>query len=100
MIIVATLLTPLASLSPQASRPVPTPAMDRTVLAMGTELRIHLEGSGDLGQASEAALAEAARIEEACSTWNPASAWSHLNAARGAWVPLAPEWLDLLAQIA
>lgn len=73
--------------------------LDRKVLAMGTELRLHLEGTGDLGRASEAALGESARIEAACSTWNPASAWSRLNAARGAWVPLAPEWLDLLAQI-
>ncbi len=73
--------------------------LDRKVLAMGTALRLHLGGSGDLGRASEAALGESARIEAACSTWNPASAWSHLNAARGAWIPLAPEWLDLLAQI-
>lgn len=73
--------------------------LDRKVLAMGTELLLHLEGTGDLGRASEAALGESARIEAACSTWNPASAWSRLNAARGAWVALAPEWLDLLAQI-
>lgn len=73
--------------------------LDRKVLAMGTELRLHLEGAGDLGRASEAALGESARIEAACSTWNPASAWSRLNAACGGWVPLAPEWLDLLAQI-
>lgn len=73
--------------------------LDRKVLAMGTELRLHLEGPGDLGRASEAALGESARIEAACSTWDTASAWSRLNAARGAWMPLAPEWLDLLAQI-
>lgn len=73
--------------------------LDRKVLAMGTELRLHLEGMGDLGRAAETALGESARIEAACSTWNPASAWSHLNAAHGAWVPLAPEWLDLLERI-
>ncbi|HEX9081607.1 MAG TPA: FAD:protein FMN transferase [Holophagaceae bacterium] len=69
---------------------------DRTVLAMGTRLSLHLEGPGDLEKASEAALDESARIESACSTWNPASAWSGLNAAGGRPVPLAREWLDLL----
>ena len=73
--------------------------VDRTVFAMGTELRIHLEGRGDLAMASEMVLAESARIEAACSTWNPASAWSRLNAAQGVAVPLAPEWLDLLGRI-
>ncbi|GLH73079.1 FAD:protein FMN transferase [Geothrix limicola] len=73
--------------------------MDRRVLAMGTELRVHLEGTGDLGKASEAALAETQRIEAACSTWNPASAWSRLNAARGAAVPLAAEWIGLLETV-
>ncbi len=77
----------------------PSPVLDRTVLTMGTQLRLHLEGGGDLGQASEGALAETARIEAACSTWNPASAWSRLNAAEGRAVPLAPEWLELLAQV-
>ena len=69
---------------------------DRLVLAMGTELRVHLEGPGDLGGASEAALAEAARLEAACSTWNPGSVWSRLNAAQGRPVVLDREWLDLL----
>lgn len=71
------------------------PTQDRLVLAMGTELRLHLEGPGS-GPASEAALAEVARIEAACSTWDPASAWSRLNAAQGRPVPLDGEWLDLL----
>ena len=75
------------------------PAVDRTVLAMGTELRVHLEGPGDLGRASESVLAETARIEAACSTWNPTSTWSRLNAARGTPVPLAKEWIDLLGRI-
>jgi thiamine biosynthesis lipoprotein len=66
---------------------------------MGTELRVHLEGNGDLGQASEAALAEVSRIEAACSTWDPASAWSRLNASQGGPVALAKEWIDLLGQI-
>lgn len=77
----------------------PRPALDRTVLAMGTQLRLHLEGGGDLGRASEEALKEVARIEAACSTWNPASAWSRLNAAKGVPMSLAPEWLDLLGQM-
>jgi len=99
MIITVFLLMTFSSLSPQVLGSVPTPAMDRTVLAMGTELRVHLEGSGDLGQASEVALAEAARIEAACSTWNPASSWTRLNASQGAPVTLAREWIDLLGQI-
>ncbi|MDE3032142.1 MAG: FAD:protein FMN transferase [Acidobacteriota bacterium] len=71
--------------------------LDRRVLAMGTRLDLHLDGPGRLEAASEAALRESARIEAACSTWNPASAWSRLNAAGGRPVPLAPEWLGLLA---
>jgi len=99
MLIGVPLLMALSSLSIQAPELVSAPAMDRTVLAMGTELRVHLEGSGDLGQASEAALTEAARIEVVCSTWNPASAWSRLNASQGTPVTLAKEWIDLLGQI-
>jgi len=72
--------------------------VDRTVLAMGTQLRIHLEGAGNLEQGSEVALREAARIETACSTWDPASPWSRVNAAAGRPVPLEAEWLDLLAE--
>jgi len=75
------------------------PTQDRLVLAMGTELRVHLQGAGDLVGASEAALAEANRIEAACSTWNPGSAWSRLNAAQGHPVVLDREWLDLLDQM-
>lgn len=71
---------------------------DRTVLAMGTQLRVHLEGSGHPGTRSEATLQEASRIEAACSTWDPASPWSRLNAAAGRPVALDPEWLDLLAE--
>ncbi len=95
-------IAPPAALPPpmvQASSPTSLPAMDRTVLAMGTELRLHLEGAGDLGRASESALGESARIEAACSTWNPASTWSRLNAAQGVPVPLAAEWMDLLGRI-
>lgn len=75
------------------------PSLERTVLAMGTELRLQLEGKGDLSRASEAALAEAARIEGACSTWDPASSWSRLNAAGGRPVALEPEWLALLGEM-
>ncbi|MEI6592323.1 MAG: FAD:protein FMN transferase [Holophagaceae bacterium] len=83
----------------EVSETSPRPALDRAVLAMGTQLHLHLEGGGDLGRASERALAETARIEAACSTWNPASAWSQLNAAEGRAVPLALEWVELLAQV-
>ena len=83
----------------QASSTPSSVVMDRTVLAMGTELRLHFEGSIDLVRASEAALAESARIEVACSTWNPASAWSRLNAAQGRPVILEPEWITLLTQM-
>lgn len=82
-----------------AAQGMPATGLDRTVLAMGTELHLHLEGKGDLGRASEAALAEEARIEAACSTWNSASYWSRLNAAGGRPVALEAEWLTLLAEM-
>ena len=66
---------------------------------MGTELHLHLEGTSDLGRASELALAESARIEATCSTWDPDSAWSRLNAAQGAPVHLSAEWIDLLGRV-
>ncbi len=99
MFVPALAFATLSCLSSQVPGSAPIPAMDRAVLAMGTELRLHLEGGEDSGKASESALAETARIEAACSTWNPASAWSLLNAARGAPVPLSKEWIDLLDQI-
>lgn len=73
--------------------------LDRRVLAMGTELRLHLAGTGDLDRASEAALAEAARLEAACSTWRSDSVWSRLNAAGGRPMALDREWLDLLGRM-
>jgi thiamine biosynthesis lipoprotein len=76
----------------------PGPAVDRRVLAMGTELQLHFEGVGT-GAGAEAALAECARIEADCSTWNPQSAWSRLNAAGGRATPLSQEWLALLSQM-
>lgn len=76
--------------------PAPSPVLDREALAMGTRLSLHLEGPGDLASASEAALAEADRLEQACSTWRPDSAWSRLNAAGEA--DLDPEWVRLLAR--
>ncbi len=66
---------------------------------MGTELRLRLEGIGDLGLASQSALAESARIEAACSTWDPDSGWSRFNAAQGAPVHLSAEWIDLLGRV-
>ena len=74
------------------------PSLDRTVLAMGTELRLHFEGSA-AASGSEAALLECARLEAACSTWNPDSAWSRLNAAQGQAVALDPEWIALLGHM-
>jgi thiamine biosynthesis lipoprotein len=73
----------------------------RQVVAMGTRLTLHLEGADGvpLIEASAAAVLEVERIEGACSTWRPDSSWSALNAARGAPVPMAREWLDLLAAI-
>lgn len=79
--------------------PTPLRQVDRKVLAMGTELRLHLEGGIDQVRASEVALAESARIEAACSTWDPASTWSRLNDAQGRPVPLEPEWIALLAEV-
>jgi thiamine biosynthesis lipoprotein len=75
-----------------------SPALERTVLAMGTELRFHLEGPR-AAAGSEAALAECARIEASCSTWDSGSAWSLLNAAQGRAVVLDREWLALLGQM-
>jgi thiamine biosynthesis lipoprotein len=74
--------------------------VERRVLAMGTVLSLRLEGAGEarLQAAAEAALAEIGRIEAACSTWRPDSAWSRLNAAEGRPVPLDPEWLSLLGE--
>lgn len=74
------------------------PALDRVVLAMGTELRLHLEGA-EARLGSEAALAECARIERDCSTWNSESSWSLLNAAQSKPVRLSQEWLGLLAEM-
>ena len=72
--------------------------LDREVLAMGTRLGIHLEGPhrGPLQEASARILAEVDRIEAACSTRRPGSAWSRLNRAACRAIPLEPEWLDLL----
>lgn len=72
--------------------------VDRAVLAMGTQLKVHLEGGAAPSAASEAVLREVARIEAACSTWDPGSPWSRLNQAGGRPVPLDAEWLDLLAE--
>ena len=75
--------------------------LDRQVVAMGTRLTVHLEGASRvrMTEAGTVALQEVERIEEACSTWRPGSRWSALNAAGGAPVALAPEWLELLGSI-
>jgi thiamine biosynthesis lipoprotein len=62
---------------------------------MGTALRVQTEGAEPA--AVEAALAEVARIEVACSTWREDSPWTGLNRARGRAVALDPEWLHLLS---
>lgn len=76
--------------------------LTRSVLAMGTTLTVTAEGLGgrDLAGATEAALAEVARLEAALSTWRKDSAFSRLNAAEGRPVALEPEWLALLDQAA
>ncbi len=77
-----------------------TTANDRQFLAMGTRLSIQLQSddSDRSARASEAALMECNRIEAACSTWRPDSAWSCLNSAKGESVVLGPEWIALLAK--
>jgi thiamine biosynthesis lipoprotein len=101
LLLVPALLAAQAPMPTPMPSPMPTsmPTRDRVVLAMGTELRLHLEGPGDLDRASQAALAEVARLEAACSTWEAASAWSRLNAAQGEPVALAAEWIDLLGRM-
>jgi FAD:protein FMN transferase len=99
MLLITLPIAPLPSQSLPAAETAPVMAMDRVVMAMGTELRLHFEGGIGLVRASEAALAESVRIESSCSTWDPASAWSRLNAAQGVPVKLDPEWITLLAQV-
>lgn len=90
---------PLLLVPALAVAQAPIQSLDRLVLAMGTQLRVHLGGPGDLTRASEAALSEVTRIETACSTWDPASPWSRLNAAESNPVALDREWLVLLGQM-
>jgi thiamine biosynthesis lipoprotein len=75
--------------------------LERSVLSMGTRLDLQVEGPSleRLSQATEAALREAERIEDACSTWRKDSAWSRLNASGGAVFPLGQEWVRLLAAV-
>lgn len=92
-------LAPLVLLVPcLASAQAAGQVTDRQVLAMGTELHLHLEGAHSVA-GSEAALAECERIETACSTWNPESRWSRWNAAKGDPMPMPAEWLHLLGQM-
>jgi thiamine biosynthesis lipoprotein len=83
-----------------ASTPGAAQTEERKVLAMGTVLSLHLEGGAPAGlrAAAEAAITEVGRIEAACSTWRPESAWSRLNAAEGRPAPLEPEWIHVLAE--
>jgi thiamine biosynthesis lipoprotein len=68
---------------------------------MGTRLQLEVEGLPEaaLREATEAAVRECERIEAACSTWRPDSAWSRLNAARGAELELGAEWVGLLTTV-
>lgn len=79
---------------------MPKLAPERAVLAMGTRLTLRLEGgsAAGLSAATEAALAEVARIEGATSTWRSDSLWSRLNAANGEAQSLDPEWIQLLTR--
>lgn len=71
-------------------------ALERETLAMGTTLSLQVEGGS---RATEAMLAEVARIETACSTWRSDSVWSRLNGAQGAPHPMDPEWIRLLFKV-
>ncbi len=79
--------------------PAQEPGCHREVLAMGTRLSLRLEGAPEaaLAAASNDAIDECARIESACSTWRPESAWSRLNSA-GSSMALEAEWLALLSK--
>ena len=87
----------LAAGASRAAAPAPA-RLERSVYAMGTQLRVEVEGPSEevARTATEAAIRESERIEAACSTWRDDSAWSRLNTARGAEVPLDGEWLALL----
>jgi len=87
---------------PALAAGAPTTArLERSVYAMGTQLRLEVEGPSEevLRAATEAAIRESERIEAACSTWREDSAWSRLNAAGGAQVALDGEWISLLGTI-
>lgn len=73
------------------------PQQDREVFAMGTRLKVHLQAA-QTAAATEAILAEVERIEAACSTWRPDSAFSRINTADGRPVPLDREWIQLLVE--
>ena len=83
---------------PPILTPAPAaPVAERRVLAMGTELRVWLEGpGGELG--AERAVAAVRRLEATCSTWDGGSAWSRVNSAQGQATPLDRESLELLAE--
>lgn len=98
----AVVLVSALGLSGAADAADPAPVrLERSVYAMGTRLSIEVEGgpSEVLQRATEAAFRESERIEAACSTWRPDSAWSRLNHARGTEVALDREWLDLLSTV-
>ena len=75
----------------------PDVSFDRSVLAMGTTLQVHLVGDAhQIQQASEDAIREIERIEALCSTWQDSSEWSRFNRARGRPTPLSSESITLL----
>ncbi|HJU82821.1 MAG TPA: FAD:protein FMN transferase [Holophagaceae bacterium] len=96
--LLASLVPALVAAAPRQAPVRPGPdrevlSLDREVLSMGTRLRVSLPEGG--GAAVDPALAEAGRLEAACSTWDPVSAWSRLNAQGEA--DLDPEWAALLS---
>jgi len=86
--------------APAVPEPLSSPNLaaagqDRQVLAMGTRLTLHLEGSPT---ASQAALAAVEKLEALGSTWRADSEWSRVNAAQGQPTRLSPESFALLAR--
>ncbi|HJV90465.1 MAG TPA: FAD:protein FMN transferase [Holophagaceae bacterium] len=73
----------------------PSAPPERTLLAMGTTLRLQAEGSA---KGMEPALAAVAALEARCSTWRPDSTWSRLNAGES--VTLSMEDQKLLRRVA
>lgn len=68
---------------------------ERQTFAMGTALRVQVDGVGAEGV--EALLVEVERLEARVSSWRPGTVFSRLNGEGGRPVPLEADLLDLLA---